>query len=134
MYSNELLPLPDGPMIAAASPGVSENVTPDSTGSGARGVGYSLMRSVTCSKTVRRGRRGPRDQGVVEIEQPIRGALNAVVLPDAEEAALPEALRQAAVLMERMQGIRQRGRIVGRHQQAAAGVLDDFRERAAARL
>src|SRR5258708_13642283 len=105
MYSNELLPLPDGPMMAAASPGVSENVTPDSTGSGARAVGYSLLRSVTCSKTVQRGRRGPRDQGVGEIQQPIRGALNAVVLPDAEEAALPDALPQAPPLMTRLQRI-----------------------------
>ena len=38
-----LLPLPDGPMIAAASPGASESDTSDSTVSGPRGVGYSLL-------------------------------------------------------------------------------------------
>ena len=39
MYSSELLPLPDGPVIAAACPGASENDTSASTVSGPRGVG-----------------------------------------------------------------------------------------------
>jgi hypothetical protein len=43
MYSRVLLPLPDGPVIAAASPGARENVTSDNTRSGPRGVGYSLL-------------------------------------------------------------------------------------------
>jgi hypothetical protein len=36
-YSSELLPLPDGPMIAAASPGSSENDTSDRTASAPAG-------------------------------------------------------------------------------------------------
>src|SRR6185295_184669 len=42
MYKSELLPLPEGPVIAAASPGESVKLTPDSTVSGPRGVGYCL--------------------------------------------------------------------------------------------
>src|SRR5882762_4897888 len=103
MYSNELLPLPDGPMMAAASPGDSENDTPESTASGPRAVAYSLLRSVTCSKTILRGRRRLRDQGTVEVEQPIGGAPDVVVLPHAAEAALAEAFGQRAILIEREQ-------------------------------
>ena len=47
-----LLPLPDGPMIAAASPGASDNDTSDSTASGPRGVGYSLLRWETFEHAV----------------------------------------------------------------------------------
>ena len=36
--SSELLPLPDGPVTTAASPGVSANVTSESTTRGPRGV------------------------------------------------------------------------------------------------
>jgi hypothetical protein len=39
MYSSELLPLPDGPVMAAASPAASDSDTSDSTVSGPRGVG-----------------------------------------------------------------------------------------------
>ena len=59
MYSSELLPLPDGPVIAAASPGAIENDTSDSTVSGPRGVSYCLLTFSTCS-TVRRRMRPPR--------------------------------------------------------------------------
>ena len=41
------LAAPDGPMMAAASPGASENDTSDSTVSGPRGVGYCLVRFET---------------------------------------------------------------------------------------
>src|SRR5262245_3722793 len=47
-YSRELLPLPDGPVIAAASPFAIENVTSVSTSSDPRGVEYDLQtRSTT---------------------------------------------------------------------------------------
>src|SRR2546425_12104953 len=124
MYSSELLPLPDGPMMAAASPGDSENDTPESTASGPRAVAYSLLRSVTCSKTIPRGRRRPRDQGTVDVEQSIRGAPNVVMLPHATEAALAEALGQRAILIQRVQAVRKRVRILGRHEQAAARLPD----------
>ena len=45
MYSSVLLPTPDGPMMAAASPRFMESDTPASTVSGPRGVGYSLVTS-----------------------------------------------------------------------------------------
>src|SRR2546428_6951223 len=99
MYSNELLPLPDGPMMAAASPGASENDTAESTASGPRAVAYALLRSVTCSKTIRRGRPRRRDQGTVDVEQSIRGAPDVVMLPHAAEAALAEAFGQRAILI-----------------------------------
>src|SRR3989442_8802608 len=120
-------------MIAAASPGDSENDTSDSTANGPRAVGYSLLRLVTCSKTVPRGRR-PRDQGIVHLEQAIGGSLNTVVLPHAAEAALAEAVGERRILIERVQAVRQRGWIVGSHQQTAAGLLDDLGKGAAARL
>src|SRR5438094_52902 len=46
-YRSELLPLPDGPITAAASPGASVNETPARTVNGPRAVGYALVRSVT---------------------------------------------------------------------------------------
>src|SRR5438552_2220098 len=100
------MPLPDGPMIAAASPGDSENDTSDSTASGPRAVGYSLLRLVTCSKTVPR-RRWLRDQGIVHLEQAIGGSLNTVVLPHAAEAALAEAVGERGILIERVQAFGQ---------------------------
>src|SRR5690348_5912351 len=49
IYRRELLPLPDGPVIAAASPGESVKLTSDSTVSGPRGVGYCLLTPETLS-------------------------------------------------------------------------------------
>ena len=46
------MPLPDGPMIAAASPGLSDSDTSDNTASGPRGVGYSFVTPETFSKPV----------------------------------------------------------------------------------
>ena len=43
MYSSELLPLPDGPVMAAASPGFSAKVASERTVSGPRGVAYCLL-------------------------------------------------------------------------------------------
>ena len=42
MYSSVLLPLPDGPMIAAASPGANVSETSDSTDTSPCGDGYDL--------------------------------------------------------------------------------------------
>src|SRR5687768_14731422 len=39
-YRNVLLPLPEGPMIATASPGASDKSTPSSTGTGPAAVSY----------------------------------------------------------------------------------------------
>src|SRR2546428_11296950 len=105
-------------MIAAASPGDSENDTSDSTANGPRAVGYSLLRLVTCSKTVPRGR-WPRDQGIVHLEQAIGGSLNTVVLPHALEAALPEAGSERRILIERGHAGGQRGWAGGGHPRAA---------------
>jgi hypothetical protein len=49
MYSSELLPLPEGPVIAAASPGDNEKDTPARTVNGPRGVGYDLETLETAS-------------------------------------------------------------------------------------
>src|SRR6185503_6167018 len=49
MYRSELLPLPEGPVIAAASAGDSGKVTSDSTVNGPRGVGYCLLTPETLS-------------------------------------------------------------------------------------
>src|SRR5687768_17984519 len=49
MWSSELLPLPDGPVMAAASPGANAKVTSDRTVSGPRGVGYDLPTLETLS-------------------------------------------------------------------------------------
>ena len=42
-----LLPVPDGPMIAAASPGARERFTSDRIVSGPRGVSYRFVSSLT---------------------------------------------------------------------------------------
>src|SRR6185503_8262769 len=47
----------DGPVMAAASPGASENVTFDNTASGPRGVGYCLPTFDTASIRRRPSRR-----------------------------------------------------------------------------
>src|SRR5437667_10390868 len=50
MYSSVLLPLPEGPIMEAASPRLSESETPERIGMPPRGEGYSLMRLIASSK------------------------------------------------------------------------------------
>ena len=132
MYRSELLPLPDGPVIAAASPGESVKLTSDSTVSGPRGVGYCLPtpetfntadlhwrdesptrrpRSVEpptarwCSERARRRTRDPR------ASRTARDRTTALCSPSASASTSS-----------------------GAHQQTAAGLLDDLGERAASWL
>ena len=56
MYSSELLPLPEGPVMAAASPGFSENETSEITVSGPRGVAYCFVTFATTSPPWARSR------------------------------------------------------------------------------
>src|SRR6185436_1846545 len=49
MYSSVLLPLPDGPVIAIASPRDSVSEMPVKISSGPRGVGYDFLMSLAMS-------------------------------------------------------------------------------------
>src|SRR5678815_704998 len=60
MYSSELFPLPEGPVMAAASPGDNVKLTSDNTVSGPRGVGYCLLTSETFNTVDLRARDGLR--------------------------------------------------------------------------
>src|SRR5579859_5898090 len=51
IYSSVLLPLPDGPMMETASPGLSISETPERMRMGPCGDWYSLMRFVASSKS-----------------------------------------------------------------------------------
>src|SRR5687768_5870589 len=92
MYSNELLPVPDGPMIETASPLLSKNETFDKTRSGPLGVGYSLETLSTLSTNFlvcfRRGRYGAVLIGgrayysFVSLECTVGHARNTVELPN----------------------------------------------------
>src|SRR5436190_5209447 len=95
-------------MIAAASPGARSNVTPDSTRSAPRGVGYSLESSVTWStpcplafglKAEATGNR------FVDCQQAIGRALDAVLLADAGETATAELGAADRILPQRMERI-----------------------------
>ena len=60
-YRSELFPLPDGPMMAAALAGASENAMSERTVSGPRGVGRSLVTRETSNTGYSSGhRRGQR--------------------------------------------------------------------------
>src|SRR5215213_4672801 len=103
-------------MIAAASPGASENDTSDSTASGPRGVGYSLLRCVTVSIS-RVPHLRPRQHRLVDVELQVGGARDAVVLAHAVEAAGPEGIALGPVAPELQEPVGQRLGIVGLHQQ-----------------
>src|SRR3954454_12047383 len=118
MKSGELLPLPDGPITAAASPGERSNDTCDSTRSGPRAVWYSFDSSLTCSNRTF----FPRGNGgdlVVHLDQPVGRSRDAVALADAGERPGRQAIQRGAVPVEREQRVRERLRRIGRHQQAA---------------
>src|SRR5262245_37827861 len=145
MYSSELFPLPDGPVTAATSPAERENDTSDNTFSGPREVEYSFERRSTVSTGCGAANERRfllmnasafcfRRHRFVHIQQSIGRPLNAVVQADADRAALAEAARQRPIVPELEQRVGQRFRILGLDEQAAAGFLDDLRERASPRL
>src|SRR5262245_9165362 len=122
-------------MIAAASPGSSENDTSDRTASAPAGPGYSLLRCETFSMRCESGgAAGTCRQRGTHLEKPIGGVRDVVIRADALESALAERSRLPAVLPQLEQRVAERFWIVRMDQQAAASPLDDLGESAAARL
>jgi len=67
-------------------------------------------------------------------KQAIRRRSYTVVAPDTIVSAPPESFGRLAVAPHRMKSLREPLGVVGLHEHPAAGLLDDLRERAAARL
>src|SRR5882757_10340435 len=106
MYSSVLLPTPEGPMIAAASPRFMESDTPPSTVSGPRGVAYSLVTSEISSMDARVG------DVAVDFDCPRRHLSDAVVLTDSQRSAPPQLREPSAVFPQTVNPTCQAARIV----------------------
>src|SRR5262245_11147370 len=131
MYSIELLPLPDGPVIAAASPGASENVTFDSTVSVPCGAGYCLLTPATLSTTCS-GRL--RLESAVDVEQAVGRLCDVVVRANTIVCRGTETFGERWIRPRRIEPVRQRVGIIALAEQTAARLLDYLGERAAPRL
>src|SRR5690349_1952001 len=114
-------------MMAAASPGFSERPTFESTASGPAAVGYCLEMFWTSSMC-------PSPERLHHVLVDLRRPFNSVVLANTLLAAAAELLAQRAVAPQPAERIGQRVGIVRRHEQPAAGPLDDLLERAAPRF
>src|SRR5436190_10335578 len=79
------------------------------------------------------GAGGGARQVVAGRQKPIGRALDRVVRADAVESPAAQLLPLSAVAPEREQTVCQTLRIVGLHEQAAAGLFDDLGKRSAAR-
>src|SRR5664279_6482758 len=115
-------------MMAAASPRCKLSDTPESTSSGPLGDAYCLLTPEISSMGHRRANLLPGS------ERAFRHLRHAVVRADTLRAAPPQFAAFRGRLPETVDRLGERGRVVRLHQQAAAGLPQDLRERAAARL
>ena len=131
MYSSELLPLPEGPVITAASPGFNENETSEITVMGPRGVGYCLLTFATSSMSFDQLRLAVCSYTSSSLSV---GLAYAVMLAHVEEGALAERCQRGAIVPQCVETLAQAARTVRLDQYATAGPVYDFDERAASRL
>src|SRR5262245_50486319 len=107
-------------MIAAASPRLSERLTPERIASGPRGVAYCLVIFAASSMDAR-----VEDTGV-NMERTGRHPRHAVVLAHAFGAAPAQFLEPRAILPERQDSFGERRCAAGVDQEAAARPSHNF--------